>query len=51
MSACKVRGNVEQKIEKCGIFMESAEGVGENCRLTIELIFKHGTAEQNVYAI
>ncbi|KAG0333436.1 Cell cycle checkpoint control protein rad9b [Podila horticola] len=42
VSACKVRGNVEQKIEKCGIFMESAEGVGENCRLTIELIFKHG---------
>ncbi|KAF9427976.1 hypothetical protein BGZ94_003705 [Podila epigama] len=42
VSACKVRGNVEQKIEKCCIFMDSAEGVGENCRLTIELIFKYG---------
>lgn len=46
MSACKIRGNVEQKLEKCCIVMESAEGVGENCRLTIELIFKHGIAEQ-----
>ncbi|KAG0084797.1 Cell cycle checkpoint control protein rad9b [Podila epicladia] len=35
VSACKVRGNVEQKIEKCGIFMESAEGVGENCFIKI----------------
>ncbi|KAF9373340.1 Cell cycle checkpoint control protein rad9b [Podila verticillata] len=42
VSACKIRGNVEQKLEKCCIVMESAEGVGENCRLTIELIFKHG---------
>ncbi|KAI8596294.1 Rad9/Ddc1 [Dissophora ornata] len=42
VSACKIRGNVEQKIEKCCLFMNSAEGVGENCRLTIEIIFKYG---------
>ncbi|KAF9362142.1 cell cycle checkpoint control protein rad9a [Mortierella sp. AD094] len=32
VSACKIRGNVEQKIEKCCLFMNAAEGVGENCR-------------------
>ncbi|ORZ16044.1 Rad9-domain-containing protein [Lobosporangium transversale] len=42
VSACKIRGNVESKIEKLCLFMNSAEGVGENCRLTVEIIFKYG---------
>ncbi|KAF9998268.1 Cell cycle checkpoint control protein rad9b, partial [Modicella reniformis] len=42
LSACKIRGNVEQKIEKYCLFMNAAEGVGENCRLTVENIFKYG---------
>ncbi|KAF9959559.1 Cell cycle checkpoint control protein rad9b [Mortierella alpina] len=42
VSACKIRGNVTEKVEKCCLFMNAAEGVGENCRLTIEIIFKHG---------
>ncbi|KAF9997008.1 Cell cycle checkpoint control protein rad9b [Entomortierella chlamydospora] len=47
VSACKIRGNVEQKIEKCCLFMNAAEGVGENCRLTVEIIFKYGKWEWN----
>ncbi|KAI1318704.1 cell cycle checkpoint control protein rad9a [Mortierella claussenii] len=42
MSACRIRGNVESKIEKCCLVMNAAEGVGENCRLTVEIIFKYG---------
>ncbi|KAF9189026.1 Cell cycle checkpoint control protein rad9b [Haplosporangium sp. Z 11] len=42
VSACKIRGKIEEKIEKLVFIMNAAEGVGENCRLTIEAIFKHG---------
>ncbi|KAI7819521.1 Rad9-domain-containing protein [Gamsiella multidivaricata] len=42
VSACRIRGNVEQKVEKVCLFMNAAEGVGESCRLTVEIIFKYG---------
>ena len=42
VSACRIRGNIAEKTEKLSLVMDSAEGVGENCRLAIDIFFKHG---------
>ncbi|KAF9126425.1 hypothetical protein BGW39_006619 [Mortierella sp. 14UC] len=42
VSACRVRGNIEEKIHNLSVYLNSAEGVGEDCRLTIEVLFKSG---------
>ncbi|KAF9929737.1 Cell cycle checkpoint control protein rad9b [Linnemannia zychae] len=42
VSACRVRGNIEEKIHNLSVYLNSAEGVGENCRLTVEVLFKSG---------
>ncbi|KAF9092582.1 cell cycle checkpoint control protein rad9a [Mortierella sp. AD031] len=42
VSACRVRGSIEEKIHNLCVYMNTAEGVGENCRLTIEVLFKSG---------
>ncbi|KAK3843417.1 MAG: Rad9-domain-containing protein [Linnemannia gamsii] len=42
VSACRVRGNIEEKIHNLSVYLNSAEGVGEDCRLTIEVLFRSG---------
>lgn len=42
VSACKIRGNIAEKTEKLNLVLDAAEGLGENCRLAIDIIFKHG---------
>lgn len=42
MSACRVRGNIEEKIHNLSVYLNAAEGVGEDCRLTVEVLFKSG---------
>ncbi|KAK3840696.1 MAG: Rad9-domain-containing protein [Linnemannia elongata] len=42
VSACRVRGNIEEKIHNLSVYLNAAEGVGENCRLTVEVLFKSG---------
>jgi len=42
VSACKIRGNISEKTDKLNLVMDAAEGVGENCRLAIDIVFKHG---------
>ncbi|KAK3811246.1 MAG: Rad9-domain-containing protein [Benniella sp.] len=44
VSASKLRGKISIKFEKCRIMMDSTEGVGENCRLILENVFKQGKA-------
>ncbi|KAF9347504.1 cell cycle checkpoint control protein rad9a [Mortierella sp. NVP85] len=45
VSACKLRGKIALKFEKCCLTMDAAEGVGENCRLTVENVFKQGVTK------
>ncbi|GJJ76983.1 cell cycle checkpoint control protein RAD9A [Entomortierella parvispora] len=42
VSACKIRGNISEKTDKLNLVLDAAEGVGENCRLAIDIVFKHG---------
>ncbi|KAG0290363.1 Cell cycle checkpoint control protein rad9b [Linnemannia gamsii] len=42
VSACRVRGNIEEKIYTLSVYLNAAEGVGEDCRLTVEVLFKSG---------
>ncbi|KAG0258082.1 hypothetical protein DFQ27_004815 [Actinomortierella ambigua] len=45
LAACTLRGKSADRIERCCIFMDSVEGIGEESRLSIEMVYKQGGAK------